>query len=172
MKALSRWGTWFVLYILALVVQTAFLPEFFPTGYVPSVVLPVTVLIGLDETPARALWAGFTGGLLEDILAGRLIGLNALTYALLGWAIAKLRPRIVRDAVFVPGILAGLSQLVVPPFQWVLVRLSGDAVPWMTFMRPVPDWILFAMLVTPALGGILELFPKIAPPRHHSYRSG
>lgn len=152
--------TWIVLYLLGLLVQTALLPQIFPIGYVPDLVLPLTVIIALYETPRRGLMAGLIGGLMQDVWAGRLWGLNALTFALVGFAIAHLESRIVRDNVFVPGLLAGLTQLLILPFQWVILRLVGLALPWSEFMKPLPVWLLFSMLVTPALGGILGFRPR------------
>lgn len=152
--------TWFVLYLLGLLVQTALLPQIFPIGYVPDLVLPLTVIIALYETPRRGLLAGLIGGLMQDVWAGRLWGLNALTFALVGFAIAHLESRIVRDNVFVPGLLAGLAQLLVLPFQWVILRVFGIALPWSEFMKPLPVWLLFSMLVTPAIGGILGFRPR------------
>ncbi len=147
--------TWIILYLLGLLVETALLPHVFPVGYVPNLVLPLTVIIALYETPRRGLLAGLVGGLMQDLWAGRLWGVNALTFALLGFAVAQLESRIVRDSVFVPGLLAGLAQLLVLPFQWLLLRLVGFSFPWSDFMRPLPAWLLFSMLVTPAIGGIL-----------------
>lgn len=147
--------TWIVLFLLGLLVQTALLPQIFPVGYVPDLILPLTIIIALYETPRRGLMAGLIGGLLQDMWAGRLWGINAVTYALLGFAVAQLESRIIRDNVFVPGLLAGLAQLLVVPFQWMVLQLVGIAIPWSDFMRPLPIWLLFSMLVTPAIGGIL-----------------
>ncbi len=155
-----RFPTWIVLDVLGLLVQTALFPHVFPVGYVPNLILPLTVIIALYETPRRGLVAGLVGGLMQDMWAGRLWGLNALTYALLGFAVAQLESRIVRDNVFVPGLLAGVSQLLVMPFQWLLLYLFGLAIPWSDFMRPLPVWLLFSMLVTPAIGGILGFRPR------------
>lgn len=155
-----RIPTWIVVYLLGLLAQTALLPQIFPIGYVPNLVLPITVIIALYETPRRGLVAGLIGGLMQDLWAGRLWGLNALTFAMLGYAIAHLESRIARDNVFVPGLLAGLAQLLVVPFQWVILRAFGFPFPWSEFMHPLPVWLLFSMLVTPAIGGILGFKPR------------
>lgn len=155
-----RIPSWILLFLLGLLVQTALLPHVFPIGYVPNLVLPITVIISLYETPRRGLLAGLIGGLMQDVWAGRLWGLNALTYALLGYALAHLESRVMRDNIFVPGLLGGLSQLLVLPFQWVVLRIFGFDLSWAQFMRPLPIWLLFSMLVTPALGGIFHFRPR------------
>lgn len=155
-----RVPTWIILFLLGLLVQTALLPQIFPPGYVPNLVLPITVIIALYETPRRGLMAGLIGGLMQDIWAGRLWGINALAFALVGYAIAHLESRIVRDNIFVPGLLAGVAQLLVVPFQWVILRMIGFGFSWSDFMRPLPVWLLFSMLVTPAIGGLLGFRPR------------
>ncbi len=155
-----RIGTWILLYLLVLLIQVGLLPQIFPIGYVPDAMLSLTVLIALHETPKRGMWAGLLGGLMQDLWAGRLIGLNALTFALLGYGVAWVQQRIVRDPIFVPGLIAGLSQIVVVPFQWALLYIAGYHFSWLVFSRPLPVWILFSMLFTPALGGMVGFIPK------------
>ncbi|MDA8192977.1 MAG: rod shape-determining protein MreD [Thermaerobacter sp.] len=151
-----RFPTWLVLFVFALLVQTALLPVIFPVGYVPSMVLPVVVLIAVYETPRRGLAAGLLGGLMMDVWSGRTWGLNALTYAFIGYLVAILQGKIVRDQVFVPGLLAGVAQVAATPLQWVLLRVAGYHFAWLGFVRPLPSSVLFAMLMTPAIGGILR----------------
>ncbi len=165
-----RIGTWLVLYLLVLLIQVGLLPQIFPMGYVPQAVLSLTVLIALHETPKRGMWAGLLGGLMQDLWAGRLIGLNALTFALLGYGVAWVQQKIVRDPIFVPGLIAGLSQVVVVPFQWALLYVFGYHFSWLIFSRPLPVWILFSMLFTPALGGIVG-FSARRNRRRPGYRS-
>ncbi|MCY0899613.1 MAG: rod shape-determining protein MreD [Firmicutes bacterium] len=152
--------SWLILDLLALLIQTALLPQIFPVGYVPSLILPLTVIIALYETPRRGLLVGCIGGLMQDLWAGRLWGLNAVTFALLGYLVAHLESRIVRDNVFVPGLVAGMAQLVVTPFQWMVLRMFGFPFSWSSFMAPLPVWLLFSMLVTPAIGGLLGFKPR------------
>ncbi|NMP21243.1 rod shape-determining protein MreD [Sulfobacillus harzensis] len=163
-----RIPSWIILYLLALLAQTALLPQIFPAGYVPDLVLSVTIIIALYETPRRGLAAGLIGGLMQDVWAGRLWGLNALTFALVGFVVASLESRIVRDNIFVPGLLAGLAQLLVVPFQWVILRMFGFAFSWHSFTHPLPVWLLFSMLITPAIGGLLGFRPRHEVDRRYS----
>lgn len=146
---------WVVLYLFALMMQTALFPQIFPTGYVPAAVLSVTVLVALNENSREALIAGMIGGLLMDIWSGRLLGLNAATFAIIGYIVSRIQSKIVRDPIFVPGLLAGLSQLLVMPIQWVLLSVVGYHYAWLLFVKPLPYWILFQMIFTPALGRLL-----------------
>lgn len=152
-----RAASWIVLFLFALLIQTSILPLMFPPGYVPSLVLPVVVLIAGYENPQRGLLVGAIGGLMMDMWAGRAWGLNTFPYALVGYGVAVIQSKIVRDQVFVPGLLAGLAVVFLLPVQWVLLLIGGYHFHWVTYAQPLPSSVLFSMLMTPALGGILGL---------------
>lgn len=155
-----RIPSWIALFLLGILVQTALLPQIFPMGYVPGVMLPLTVIIALYETPRRGLLAGLMAGMMQDLWAGRAWGLNAFPLALIGYGVGLIQSKIVRDQVFVPGLLAGLAEVVLVPLQWVLLRLMGYSFQWLYFVQPLPGWVLFVMLLTPAIGGILGFRPR------------
>lgn len=146
---------WIALFVVAILIETSLLSGLFPAGYAPNVMLCVTVALSLDETPRRGAAVGVIGGLLQDVAAGRLIGLNAFTLGLVGWGVAWARRSVNPDAVFVPGLMAGLAQLFLTPLQWMMLRMVGLNFGWRPFTHPLPAWILFAMLCTPAILGLI-----------------
>lgn len=151
---------WLVLFVLGLLVQTALLPLVFPSGYVPSVMIALVVVLALYETPIHGLILGLMGGAILDLFGGRLIGLNTLSLGLLGYVIAYYQPRMHHDAVFLPGVLGALSPAAVMVFEWVLLRLVNYPVSWHTLGSPLPYWVLFGMLFTPAVASILGFRPQ------------
>ena len=151
---------WVVLFALGLMVQTALLPQVFPEGYVPNVMVSLIVILALYETPRGGLALGLTAGVLADLFGGRLIGLNTLTDGLLGYLIARYQTRWPHDPIFMPGLIGGVSQLLMVPCQWFLLRLAGYPVSWNTVSALLPYWVLFSMLFTPAVGAILGFRPR------------
>jgi rod shape-determining protein MreD len=117
----------------------------------------VTVTVALYDTPRNGMWAGVLAGFLQDIAAGRLIGLNTVTLAGIGYLTAWAGQQVAKDPIFVPGLLAAMAQVVASMFEWTVLRLFGLGVSWSTFMHPLAAWVLFSMFLTPALGGILGL---------------
>ncbi len=159
---------WIVLFVFGLLVQTALLPQVFPIGYVPSVMVSLVVLLALYESPRRGLGLGIMAGALTDLLGGRLIGLNTATYGLLGYYIAKYQERFKHDQIFVPGLIGALSQLIMALAQWGILNAVGYRLPWQAVTAPLPYWVLFGLLFTPAMGGILGIRPASpAKPRRH-----
>lgn len=165
MATLYRVVYWVVLALFGLTVQTALLPQIFPAGYVPSVLVPLVVLLSLYETPRRGLWLGVVVGALADVWGGRLLGLNTLTLGLLGYTVARIRAGLAQDPIFVPGIVGALAQCAVLIGQWLLLRVAGYPVGFRAVSGPLPYALLFGLLVTPALGAILGFRPPKARPR-------
>ena len=72
----------------------------------PDIPLIVVVLLALRRGPEFGCAAGFVAGLLQDVAAGGLIGVQALTKALVGFGLgtAAGRLRVTQPLVQVPGL--------------------------------------------------------------------
>lgn len=73
----------------------------------PDIPLILTVLLGLRRGPEAGCLAGFAVGLIQDAAAGGLVGAQALTKALVGFAAGQLGERlwVSNPLVQVPGLV-------------------------------------------------------------------
>ena len=73
----------------------------------PDIPLIVVVLLALRRGPEFGCGAGFVAGLLQDAASGGLLGVQALTKALIGFGIGALggRLRVSQPLVQVPGLV-------------------------------------------------------------------
>ncbi len=73
----------------------------------PDIPLIMVVLLALRRGPEFGCVAGFAAGLLQDVAAGGLIGVQALTKALVGFGIGAAggRLRVTQPLVQVPGLI-------------------------------------------------------------------
>ena len=73
----------------------------------PDIPLIVVVLLALRRGPEFGCGAGFIAGLLQDLATGGLLGVQALTKAVIGFAIGVLgsRLRVSQPLVQVPGLV-------------------------------------------------------------------
>jgi rod shape-determining protein MreD len=73
----------------------------------PDIPLIVVILLALRRGPEFGCAAGFVAGLLQDVASGGLIGVQALTKALVGFGLgtASGRLRVTQPLVQVPGLV-------------------------------------------------------------------
>ena len=73
----------------------------------PDIPLIVVVLLALRRGPEFGCAAGFVAGLLQDVAAGGLIGIQALTKALVGFGLGTAggRLRVTQPLVQIPGLV-------------------------------------------------------------------
>ena len=155
-----RWWAWVLVFAAALVIQTAFLPLVFPIGYVPNLMLVVVVALAFFESPSRGALLGAIAGLMTDVAAGRLIGMNLALDAGVGYLVARLQSQIVRDDVLVPGLVGALAAGTSRMTEWVVLRALGYSFAFRPFVAPLPTDILFALFMTGAVIGLMRLRPR------------
>ena len=87
--------------ILLLVFETSFFSVFPLRGVTPDLVLIAAISVGVLRGYLSGAAFGFAGGMLADILTGRLIGLGALILAAVGAAAGALGQRIESERISV-----------------------------------------------------------------------
>lgn len=98
----------------ALVLQVSLLARFSYEGARPDVLLLLAVVAGFTAGPERGAIVGFAAGMSFDILLTTPLGLSALTYALVGYAVGSATSGVVRSsrwigpAIVVVGSAAGV----------------------------------------------------------------
>jgi rod shape-determining protein MreD len=105
------WGP-AVFMLLAFLLRSTALPPLAIDGVTPDLVLAVVVMAALRQGAWRGAIFGLFGGLLEDVVTGRLIGMHALGLMLGGAAAGLLRRRLYPDPWFVPLLGVFLALLV------------------------------------------------------------
>lgn len=87
--------------------QSNLVPMLSVAGVTPDVPLILTVLLALRRGPETGCLAGFVVGILQDVAGGGLIGVQAVTKALAGFAVGMLVGRlwVTNPLVQVPGLV-------------------------------------------------------------------
>ena len=96
----------------------------------PDLPLIVVVLLALRRGPEFGCLAGFAAGLLQDAAGGGLLGAQAMTKALVGFAIGALgsRLRVTQPLVQVPGL--ALLTIAEGLVRFMLLKLFHFPVPF------------------------------------------
>jgi rod shape-determining protein MreD len=93
------------------IVQSALLPFLQIVGIQPDTLLILTACFALLGGGNTGMLAGFFGGLLQDVLYGHSIGVNAFQYMVIGYLIGLLYEKVFVDKIFVPMVVVFLGAL-------------------------------------------------------------
>jgi len=94
------------------VVQVAVFPHLRFFGVVPDLGLLLALAVGYYEGPEAGALIGFVAGLGYDLFLETPLGLNALTYALIGYGIGILQGGLLRAPRWLPSFLGAAAGLI------------------------------------------------------------
>jgi rod shape-determining protein MreD len=120
----------------------------------PDIPLIMVVLLAMRRGPEFGAVGGFAAGLLQDAAGGGLLGVQALTKAVLGFAIGMLggRLRVTQPLVQVPGLL--LLSIVEGLLRFAILKIFRFPAPFVELMTYI---VLPQALYNGFLGAALVL---------------
>ncbi|HVL28711.1 MAG TPA: rod shape-determining protein MreD [Acidimicrobiales bacterium] len=92
--------------LLCLLLHTTLLAEVRVAGVMPDIMLLVAVAAGLVAGPSYGAVAGFASGLLSDLLLPTPLGLSALVFTLIGYAVGLAKAGLLRESPAFPVAVA------------------------------------------------------------------
>ena len=98
----------------------------------PDVMLALAVAAGIVGGAERGAVTGFVAGLLADLFVQTPLGLSALAFSLVGFAVGSLQSAIIRAAWWIPPLTAFVASLAGVLLYAVLGAIIGRA----EFVRP------------------------------------
>lgn len=119
-----------VLFLLAMLLQTTLFSVLPVWGAYPDLITVLVVNLGILNGRAEGALLGFIAGLVRDLLLGRLIGLNAVVMALVGFLAGVTAKRLYKDNYVVPFIFTLLGTWVGRSLVLLGMVLFGVAVEW------------------------------------------
>jgi len=89
---------WAVILLSALVLQVAVVTDIRIAGVHPELLLLVGICAGLVGGPSRGAEVGFVAGVLTDLLLPGVLGISALSFALVGFAVGATEESVIRSS--------------------------------------------------------------------------
>jgi rod shape-determining protein MreD len=130
-----------LLVFTAALLQTSVFPHLTLAGFRPDLLLLVTAAFGFRDGPLTGTLTGFAAGLLNDLLLVEpVVGLSAVVYLMVGYAVGVVRPYLAIGSVTAPVAVTFAATAVATAGYGLLSRLLGDA-------RYTIDLVLQAALV-------------------------
>ncbi|MCA1571615.1 MAG: rod shape-determining protein MreD [Chloroflexi bacterium] len=148
---LGRIGAIAALVLTALTVQSTLLAQATLLGVIPQLVLVVVVALAYLDGERVGVVSGFAGGLLQDLLLPQsVIGLTALVYVMVAYAVGVLRQYSTSQAVWAPVIAVALATAAAEAGYAVLAIVLGQRWVGLAFTAKVVALvILYNTLLTP-----------------------
>jgi rod shape-determining protein MreD len=100
-----------VFVVVIVVVQVAVFPHLRLFGVVPDLGLLVALAVGYQEGPEAGALVGFAAGLGFDLFLETPLGLDALTYTIVGYGIGVLETGLFRSPRWLPSFLGAVGGL-------------------------------------------------------------
>ena len=148
--------------ILTSAIQSTVLSYATILGVIPQVVLVVVMCLAFTDGAKVGLVCGFFAGLLQDLQLpeGSIVGLYALVYTLVGFAVGRLREFTPAESVWTPVFTVGAATAVVEASYATLAIILGQEWVGLAFTAKVIGLvILYNTLLTPL---VFPLVRKVA----------
>jgi rod shape-determining protein MreD len=119
--------TFFVILVVALLIQLTVSPEISIGTVRPDILLVATICWALFEGPGQGALFGFCGGLLEDIFSTTVLGVSAFAKTIIGYFCGELRQRVISKSVIWPIIIVffgSILQELIRFASWTMVGLE------------------------------------------------
>ena len=151
--------------LAAVLLQSAFFPTFTLFGARPDLVTVLAVLFGLYGGPRTGAVLGGVGGLLVDLLAGRLVGLGLLSRGVVGWVSGLLGRRIFSENWLVPVVAVLLGTILEQGLYMAGASVYGLAAPWQEgfLLSALATGWYGALLAVPLVPAVLALIRRMGP---------
>jgi rod shape-determining protein MreD len=92
--------------VVALVLHTSVMVSLSVAGVHPDLMLLVAIIAGLTAGSERGAVVGFAAGLAADFFVQTPLGLSALTYCLVAYAVGNIQGSILRSALWIAPLTA------------------------------------------------------------------
>jgi rod shape-determining protein MreD len=137
----------------AVALQSTLMAQVTLLGVIPQLVLIMIVSLAFTDGPRVGVVTAFAGGLLQDLLLPQsIVGLTALVYVLIAYAVGSFREYSTTDSVWAPVFAVALSSLVAEASYALLSVILGQ--PWVSFVfttKVIGLVVLYNTLLTPLL---------------------
>ena len=149
---MRRNGIVALLVLGSLILQSTFI-SVLPIKIKPDLVFVMVVLFALLNGVRDGMVVGGLAGLLQDILRGRLIGMNLLALALTSCIVGWLENKIYKENIMVPVVVVFLATLLHGVLMMLLAWIAGLDNPWQTGLRIGSIEALYNIFLVPLIYG-------------------
>lgn len=124
-----------IIIVLNLILQSTLFQYFKIAGVVPNTALILVISLAIYNGKHLGAGIGFAIGILQDIIFGRVLGLYALIYMLIGYGVGYIHRNLFKDNVAVPMLFTAIATVLYQCFNLLLIFLLGYEVDVINFFK-------------------------------------
>ena len=150
--------------VVAVLVQSTVLARLTLAGVRPDLLVLAVVSVAVATDPTTGAVFGFVAGLVADLLFDLPVGVSALVYTAVGFAVGTVRVYVTSHRPLVHLVLAGAASLASVWCCGLLLRVF-DLSSWATVTRAGPLVALYNLLLTPFVYPVVLALTERIPAR-------
>ena len=153
-----------VVLVVAVLVQSTVLARLRLAGVRPDLLVLAVVSVAVATDPTTGAVFGFVAGLVADLLFDLPVGVSALVYTAVGFAVGTVRVYVTSDLPLVHLAVAGAASLASVWCSGLLLRVF-DLSSWAAVARAGPLVALYTLLLTPFVSPVVWALTERVPAR-------
>jgi rod shape-determining protein MreD len=153
-----------VVLVVAVLVQSTVLARLRLAGVRPDLLVLAVVSVAVATDPTTGAVFGFVAGLVADLLFDLPVGLSALVYTAVGFAVGTVRVYVTSHRPLVHLVLAGAASLASVWCSGLVLRVF-DLSSWAAVARAGPLVALYNLLLTPFVYPVVWALAERLPAR-------
>jgi rod shape-determining protein MreD len=153
-----------VVLVLAVLVQSTVLARLTLAGVRPDLLVLAVVSVAVATDPTTGAVFGFVAGLVADLLFDLPVGVSALVYVAVGFAVGTVRVYVTSHRPLVHLVLAGAASLASVWCCGLLLRVF-DLSSWAAVLRAGPLVAVYNLLLTPFVYPVVWALTERLPAR-------
>ncbi len=153
--------------IAVVITQVSIFPELRLLGVVPDLGLVAALAVAWHDGPEAGAWFGFVVGLAFDLFLSTPLGISAISYALVAYALGTIRPLFdgrIGWLTVAFGFFGGLAGGTL--FALFAILTGADNLQRVHTLAVVVNSALYDALLAPLMFGLLALITP-SPSRHY-----
>jgi rod shape-determining protein MreD len=150
--------------VVAVLIQSTVLARLRLAGVRPDLLVLAVVSVAVATDPTTGAVFGFVAGLVADLLFDLPVGVSALVYTAVGFAVGTVRVYVTSHRPLVHLVLAGAASLASAWCCGLLLRVF-DLSTWAAVVRAGPLVALFNLLLTPLVYPVVWALTERVPAR-------
>lgn len=165
---IRRVGMVALVLVTAAILQTSLLPFLSLSGFRPDLLLLVTIAFALRDGLLTGLRVGFAAGVLVDLLLNESpVGLTALVFVGVAYAVGVARPFLAPDSWTAPVILSTMGTLLgVAGYGLLSAVLAEDPIAMGLILQASLVSAIYALLLAPVVFGLVRRLSDQFPLEH------